>query len=88
MPQKTPIKLEGDGCLMYNYIVEFMGTKRIIVTVNREIDSNFVNDGASDVLTQNEGGTDLEATMDVAVIIGDSTFSAIQSAISFLYEKS
>ena len=33
--QKKSFKLEGAGCLMYNDIEEFMGTKRRIVTVNR-----------------------------------------------------
>ena len=51
--KKPPIKLEGAGCLMYNYIAEFMGTKRRIVTVNRELAANYVNDGATYVLTQN-----------------------------------
>ena len=42
-----------------------------------------MNDGAEDVLTQNEVGADLEATLDVAVRLGNSTYSAIQSAILF-----
>ena len=73
---------------MYNYIAEFMGTKRRIVAVNRELVTNFVNDGASDVLTWNEGGDDLEATLDVAVRLGGSIYSTIQHAISFLYRQS
>ena len=51
--KKTPIKLEGAGFLMYNDIVEFIGTKRRIVTVNKDLDANFVNYGAADVLTKN-----------------------------------
>ena len=65
-----------------------MGTKRRIVAVNRELVTNFVNDGASDVLTWNEGGDDLEATLDVAVRLGGSIYSTIQHAISFLYRQS
>ena len=47
-----------------------------------------MNDGAADVLTQNEVGSYLEARVDVAVRLGDSMYSAIQSAISFLYRQS
>ena len=72
---------------MYNYIAEFMGTKRRIMTVNRELAANCVNDGETYVLTRNEGGADLEATLDV-VRLGDITYSAIESTISFLYSKS
>ena len=66
---------------MYNYISQFMVTKRRIVTMNRELATNFVNDGSADVLTQNQVGTDLEAIVDVAVRLGDSIYSAIQIAI-------
>ena len=62
-----------------------MVTKRRIVAVNRELAVNFLNDGATDVLTRNEGGAGLEARVDVAVRLGDSTYSAIQSAIYVLY---
>ena len=62
---------------MYNDIAEFMGTNRRILTVNRDLATNVLNDGAADVLTRNEGGADLEATVDVAVRLGDSTYSAI-----------
>ena len=79
--KKLPITLEGDGCLIYNDIMEFMGTKRSNVTVNRQLVTNNVNDGATDVLKQNKGGLYLEAIVDVAVKLGDSTYSAIQSAI-------
>ena len=79
--KKNPIKLEGAGCLMYNDIAEFMGTKRRIVTVNRDLDTNAVNDGVTYVLKKNEGGADLEARLYVAVRLGDSTYSAIHSAI-------
>ena len=80
-----PIKLKGAGYLVYNDIAEFMGTKRIIVTVNRDKAKTFVNDGEEDELTLNEGGADLEATVDVLVRLRDSTYCFIQSAISFLY---
>ena len=83
--KKPPIKLEGAGCLIYKYIVDFMVTKRRIVTVNRELATNYVIDRAIYVLTQNEGGAVLEARVDVAVRLGDSTYSAIQSVFSFLY---
>ena len=86
--KKTPIKLEGAGCLMYNSIVEFMGTKISILNVNIELEKNYVNGGATDVLTRYEDRADLEARMDVAVRLGDSTSSAIQSAIYFLYHQS
>ena len=83
-----PIKLKGAGYLVYNDIAEFMGTKRIIVTVNRDKAKTFVNDGEEDELTLNEGGADLEATLDVEVRLGDRTYSAIESTISFLYRQS
>ena len=86
--KKPPIKLEGAGCLMYNDIVKFMGTKRSIVTVNIDLAANFLNDGSADVSTQNEVGSYLEARVDVAVRLGDSMYSAIQSVISFLYRQS
>ena len=74
--------------MMYNDIVKFMGTKRRIVTVNIDLAANVLNDGSADVSTQNEVGSYLEARVDVAVRLGDSTYSAIQSAISFLYRQS
>ena len=49
--------------------------------MNRELATNFVNDGSADVLTQNQVGTDLEAIVDVAVRLGDSIYSAIQIAV-------
>ena len=73
---------------MHNYIADFMGTKKRFVTVNRDLAANSVNDGTADVLTRNEGGSYLEATLDVALRLGDSTYSAIHSAISFLYQQS
>ena len=79
--KKPPTKSEGAGCLMYNDIAEFMGTKIRILTLNREIAANDVNDGATYVLTQNEDGADLESILDVAVRLGDSTYSDIQGAI-------
>ena len=86
--KNPPIKLEGASCLMYNDIAEFMGTNRRILTVNRDLATNVLNDGAADVLTRNEGGADLEATLDVEVRLGDRTYSAIKSTISFLYRQS
>ena len=49
--KKHPIKLDGAGCLVYNYIVDFMVTKRRIVALNREFAANFANDGATEVFT-------------------------------------
>ena len=37
------------------------------------------------MLIRNEGGADLEVIVDVTVRLGGSTYSAIQSAIYFLY---
>ena len=51
--------------------------------MNRQLAANFVKYVAVDVLTQNEDGAYLEATLDVANL-QDSTYSAIQSAIFFL----
>ena len=82
--KKPPIKFEGAGCLVYNYIAKFMGTKRRTVAVKRDIAVNFVNYGEADVLTINEGGEDLEATLDVAVRLGGITYSDIQSDIFFV----
>ena len=73
---------------MYNDIAEFVGTKKSIVTSNRELTANFVNDEASYVLIQNAGGEFLEAAVDVAVRLRDSANSAIQRAISFFYRQS
>ena len=64
---------------MYTDISEFMDTKRRVVTMNRELAINFVNDEATDLLTRNEGGADLEERVDVALRLGDSTYSAIHS---------
>ena len=77
-----PIKLEGAG-LIYNYIAEFTFTKRRVVTVNRELDVNFVNYGAADVLTRNEGAANLEATVYVAVKLEEITCSAVYSRVEF-----
>ena len=78
--KNPPIKFEVADCFIYNYIAKFMGTKKSILTVNKHIAETFFIDGATDVLTRNEGGADLEATLDVAVRLGDITYNAIQSA--------
>ena len=79
--KNLPIKLEGASCLMYNDIAEFMCTNRRIVTVNRVLAENYVNDGSTYVLTRNEGRADLEATVDVAVRLRDRNYSSIHSTI-------
>ena len=65
-----------------------MGTKKGILTVNKHIAETFFIDGATDVLTWTEGGADLQTRVYVAVRLGDSTYSSIQSAISFFYYQS
>ena len=86
--KNLPIKFEVADCLIHNDIVKFMGTKKRIVTVNRHIDANFVNDGATDVLTRNEGEANLQARVYVVLRLWDITYISIQSAIYFLYCQS
>ena len=59
------------------------GTKKRIVPVKICLAARFLNDRAAYVLTQNEVGADLEATLNVAVRLGYSTYISIQIDISF-----
>ena len=53
-------------------------TKERIVAMNKQLAANFVNDVAEAQLTQNEVGADLEATLDVALRLGNNQSLATQ----------
>lgn len=80
----SPIHLVGDVSLKYEHIAEFMNTKRKVLTVNADVARRLAAEEGNEM----EGDADAENQVRVAVRLGDSSYSAVQSAISFLYRQS
>ena len=80
----SPIRLTGDDSLTYNHIASFMNTKRRVVTVNADVAARMAAEEGNTL----EGNPNEENQVKVAVRLGDSSYSAVQSAVSFLYRQS
>ena len=80
----SPIHLVGDISLKYEHIAEFMNTKRKVLTVNADVARRLAAEEGNTM----QGNADAENQVRVAVRLGDSSYSAVQSAISFLYRQS
>ena len=80
----SPIRLSGENCLTYDHIAQFMNTKRKVLTVNADVAARLAAEEGNTM----EGNADDSNQVKVAVRLGDSSYSAVQSAISFLFRQS
>ena len=78
-----PIHLSGPNAINYNDIAKYMGTKRRIVDVDPDLANQLAaTEGAA--VINSAGG---RGKVKVAVRLSDSSYSAVQSGISFLYRQ-
>ena len=80
----SPIRLTGDNCLAYQHIAEFMNKKRRVIAVNADVAARLAAEDGNSL----EGDVDDQNQVKVAVRLGDSSYSAVQSGVSFLYRQS
>ena len=80
----SPIHLTGDVALKYEHIAKFMNTKRKVITVNADVAAQLAAQDGNTL----EGNVDATNQVKVAIRLGDSSYSAVQSAVSFLYRQS
>ena len=78
-----PIHLSGPNAINYGDIAKYMGTKRRIVDVNPDLANRLAATEGGTVLNSSGGGGKVK----VAVRLSDSSYSAVQSGISFLYRQ-
>jgi hypothetical protein len=83
MERNPPIHLSGPNAIDYEDIANFMGTKRKIVDVDPDLANRLAATEGAAVL--NRAG--VRGKVKVAVRLGDSSYSAVQSAIAFLYRQ-
>ena len=79
----SPIHLSGPNAIAYDDIAKYMGTKRRIVSVDPDLANQLAAEEGALVVNYAGGGGKVK----VAVRLSDSSYSAIQSAISFLYRQ-
>lgn len=79
----SPIHLSGPFAIVYDDIAKFMGTKCRVVNVDPDLANRLATEEGASVLYNAGGGGKVK----VAVRLSDSSYSAIQSAISFLYRQ-
>ena len=79
----SPIHLSGPFAIVYDDIAKFMGTKRRVVSVDPDLANQLATEEGASVVNNAGGGGKVK----VAVRLSDSSYSAIQSAISFLYRQ-
>ena len=80
----SPVRLTGEDCLTYDHIAQFMNTKRKVITVNADVAARLAAEDGNTM----EGNPDESNQVKVAVRLGDSSHSAVQSAVSFLFRQS
>ena len=90
-PNNSPIKLEGEGALKYECIAEFMNTKSNTETVNRGLVSQVENEEAQANGSIRRGGSsrpnETSEMVQVKVQQSKSAYTAVQSAIAYLYRQ-
>ena len=79
----SPIYLSGANAIVYEDIAKYMGTKRRIVTVDPDLANRLATEEGAEFINHAVGGGKVR----VAVRLSDSSYSAVQSAISFLYRQ-
>lgn len=78
-----PIHLSGPNAIIYEDIARYMGTKRRIVSVDPALANRLAAEEGASVVNGAGGG----GRVRVAVRLSDSSYSAVQSAISFLHRQ-
>ena len=78
-----PIHLSGKNAINYEDIAKYMGTKRKIVDVDPDLANRLAATEGAAVLNRAGG----RGKVKVAVRLSDSSYSAVQSGISFLYRQ-
>ena len=81
--QNPPIFLSGPNAITYDDIAKYMGTKRRIVSVDPDLANRLAAEEGASVVNRAGG----RGKVKVAVRLSDSSYSAVQSAISFLYRQ-
>ena len=81
--KNSPIHISGPCRILYEDIAKFMGSKRKIVEVDPELANRLAAEEGASVLNSAGG----RGKIKVAVRLSDSSYSAIQSGISFLYRQ-
>ena len=83
MEQNPPIHLSGPNAISYEDIAKYMGTKRRIVSVDPDLANRLAAEEGASVVNRAGG----RGKVKVAVRLSDSSYSAVQSAISFLFRQ-
>ena len=81
--KNSPIHISGPCRILYEDIAKFMGSKRKIVEVDPELANRLAAEEGASVLNSAGGRWKIK----VVVRLSDSSYSAIQSGISFLYRQ-
>ena len=79
----SPIHLSGPSAIVYEDIVNYMGTKRKVVEVDQYLADILLAEEGAEVVNS-IGGSKIK----VCVRLSDSSYSAIQSGILILYRQS
>lgn len=79
----SPIYLTGPNAIVYEDIAKYMGTKRRVVTVDPDLANPLAAEEGAEFVNCAGGGGKVK----VAVRLSDSSYSAVQSVISFLYRQ-
>ena len=81
--KNSPIHLSGPSAIVYEDIANYMGTKRKVVEVDPDLANRLAAEEGAEVINNIGGGK-----IKVCVRLSDSSYSGIQSGISFLYRQS
>ena len=81
--QNSPIHVAGPNAILYEDIAQYMGSKRKIVNVDPDLANRLAAEEGAAVVNSAGG----RGKIKVAVRLSDSSYSAVQSGISFLYRQ-
>ena len=81
----SPVRLSGDNSLNYGHIAAFMNTKSKVIKVDADIAKRIAEEEGT---VFNTDQVNIDGMVDVSIRLGDSSYSAVQSAISFLFRQS
>ena len=81
--QNSPIHVSGPDAILYEDIAKYMGSKRKIVNVDPDLANRLAAEEGAAVVNSAGG----RGKIKVAVRLSDSSYSAVQSGISFLYRQ-
>ena len=80
----SPIHLVDNNCLKYKYITELMNIKWNVLTVNADVARRLAMEEGNVM----QGKVNVGNQVQVNVLLGDSFYIAVQSAISFPFQES